>query len=1223
MAHSNVVNSTRLEVLTRDNYDTWKIQAEALLIKNDSWGYVCGENPAPVVSGEGANLQMTQAAYKAWLIEDRKAKSDLILSIKPSELKQVRGCNTSKEVWEKLESVYASKGPARKATLLKKLTLHKMPEGGDVREHLSIFFDVVDKLQAMDIEINGELLSIMLLYSLPSTFENFRCAIESRDNLPDADSLRIKIIEENDARKQKTVEDEAGAMFARSQRPGAKTTKGGASGGRPNEGKQMAPSHTKYKCGYCKKIGHKAADCWKKKSVDQKASIASEAYFTAAIANESTQLSNNISANHGWCLDSGCTSHLCNDKNLFTNSEEVQSGLRLASNATTQVTAKGDVKIATSNGDQSKSITLENTLYVPDLRTNLLSVTKIVDRENEVTFRKDGAIVTDSHGRVKLIADREGDLFYLRKTHQACIATKDNRSSAHVWHERLGHLNCEDTSSMLKNLLQLKIEDKKSVRECRTCLIGKLTSLPFVSKMERSPNLLDIVHTDLCGPMRTTSIGGTRYFMTLIDDSSRWCEVYFLKSKDEAAGKFVEYKNLVETQTGRKIKAVQSDNGTEYCNKTMDEIFKKAGIRRRLTATHTPQQNGVAERKNRTLVESARCMMIHSGLPPSFWAEAVATANHIRNRCITKSLDGTTPYNAWTGRQTNIGYFKTFGCKAYVLDKAHNKGKFDRRGIEGIFVGYSNESKAYRVWIPEEKKIRVTRDVRFLDEFDPEDKFDDIISHETTNGRFQMVNDGITEIGGNQTDPEEEVQAQEILRETNASSGPPIISTRDCSLDTEDDVNEAVATKRGPGRPRKVKTGKPGRPTKQYNMVADERSRDMQPDGRTTVYESVQTSESQHDANVDVQSAEDDVEWHDAEIAMSASEINFSQAISGPDSEDWKDAIYSEIRCLVANDTWSIVEKPVNANIIGCRTVLRNKYKPDGSLERRKARIVARGFAQRPGIDFQDTFAPVARLESLRLLMALAVRFNMNVSQLDITTAYLNGKIDTEIYMGIPELLEEMLRRIVREEKDVQLVKKAKSMLDKLRGGPKVCKLVKALYGLRQAGRQWHAELNGTLQKIGLVPTNADPCVYVDKNGGTFILVYVDDIRIISNDRARERQIKEKLSESFDVKDLGEAEYCLGIEIHRDGDRLCISQSGYIRDILRKFGMDSCKAVNTPLAMGAKLTTVEKDDEEHQSQFPFRELMGALMYLAVGTRPDIAHAVSVLSQFNNRNGTPH
>lgn len=207
----SALTSTRIEPLSKDNYETWKIQVEALLTKNDLWEYVSGERPPPDET-TGTDTTAGVRAKEEWTKGDKKARSDLILSIHPSELQHVRGCVNSRQVWLKLESIYASKGPARKAALLKQLMLQKLNESGDVRDHLSKFFDAVDRLAAMDVHIHADLLSVMLLYSLPSSYENFRCAIESRDALPAADALKVKILEESDVRKQSNVVEMVGAL---------------------------------------------------------------------------------------------------------------------------------------------------------------------------------------------------------------------------------------------------------------------------------------------------------------------------------------------------------------------------------------------------------------------------------------------------------------------------------------------------------------------------------------------------------------------------------------------------------------------------------------------------------------------------------------------------------------------------------------------------------------------------------------------------------------------------------------------------------------------------------------------------------------------------------------------------------------------------------------------------------------------------------------------------
>ena len=209
----NTINSTRLEVLSKDNFDTWRIHAQALLIKNDMWEYVSGKHIRPELTPNPTALET--ATRDQWDAQDLKARSDILLAISASELKHARGCETSKELWDKIESIYAPKGPARMATLLKQLLQHKMQEGSDVREHMAKFFEVADKLSTMEIEVNDKLLTLMLLQSLPSSYDMFKRAIESRDDLPEIDTLKLKIIEASESIKEQFNESRHGALFSK------------------------------------------------------------------------------------------------------------------------------------------------------------------------------------------------------------------------------------------------------------------------------------------------------------------------------------------------------------------------------------------------------------------------------------------------------------------------------------------------------------------------------------------------------------------------------------------------------------------------------------------------------------------------------------------------------------------------------------------------------------------------------------------------------------------------------------------------------------------------------------------------------------------------------------------------------------------------------------------------------------------------------------------------
>ena len=351
-----------------------------------------GERVKPEVHVGG-----TTAARDAWVLGDRKAKSDLILAISLSELKQVRNCITAREVWMKLESVYASQGPARKATLLKSLTLMRMQEEDDVREHIAKFFDAVDKLADMSVDINEDLLAIMLLYSLPASFENFRCAIETRDVLPNAEVLKIKIIEESDARQANTVST-PGAMAA--SRRGWKQSKRSTKNEREGEN-EASQGKFKFRCYRCHKEGHKSSECPNEGVGSKQYANSVDDTFVAYTGVAINKSEANYSAARGdvcksWILDSGCTAHLCGDKDRFEwVSDSIGGKLNLASNASTNVEGKGIVRVSAANDQGNKLVEFRETLFVPDLRANLISVSKITSCGHKVIFDGNVAVVTN------------------------------------------------------------------------------------------------------------------------------------------------------------------------------------------------------------------------------------------------------------------------------------------------------------------------------------------------------------------------------------------------------------------------------------------------------------------------------------------------------------------------------------------------------------------------------------------------------------------------------------------------------------------------------------------------------------------------------------------------------------------------------------------------------------------------------------------------------------
>ena len=492
--------------------------------------------------------------------------------------------------------------------------------------------------------------------------------------------------------------------------------------------------------------------------------------------------------------------------------------------------------------------------------------------------------------------------------------------------------------------------------------MGKQTAKPFNHTSDRCKNLLDIVHSDVCGPFNVSTMGGARYFVTFIDNHSRWCVVYLLKRKDEVFEKFTQYKNMVENITGRNVKALQTDNGTEFCNEKFDNLLASSGIRRRLSAPRTPEQNGLAERKNRTLVEAVRYLSIHSGLTLSFWGEALMTANYVRNRCPTMGLNGDIPYNVWHGRMPNFTHMRTFGAKVFVLDKTQ-KSKLTGRTHEGKFVGYSEEAKAFRIWVPTMKRVIVSRDVKFVEE------------NMYTIKRQESSYDEQT------TDKNED----SIFKEMEITLSMPLEEKSENEKGIIDNSQNLDSTRRLPGRPTIIRTGKRGSPRKEYRTRTQS--------GNRSDIESMQGEEAtQGDQNSNEEA--DDV-FEDAEANFA--HIDYHEALNEKNSEEWKESISEEVKQLIKNDTWDIIEKPSDhkPNIIDSKLVLTNKTDAQGNVISRKARLVARAFAQVYGIDYFKTFAPVVRLECFRILIALAVQLDLKIDQMDITSAFLHGIVNS------------------------------------------------------------------------------------------------------------------------------------------------------------------------------------------------------------------------------------
>ncbi|PNF20906.1 hypothetical protein B7P43_G11180, partial [Cryptotermes secundus] len=662
------------------------------------------------------------------------------------------------------------------------------------------------------------------------------------------------------------------------------------------------------------------------------------------------------------------------------------------------------------------------------------------------------------------------------------------------------------------------------------CITGKLHRKKFCKNSKSAENVLEVIHSDVCGKITPQSLGGKQYFVTFLDDNSRFSTVEVLTNKCDVLPAFQRYVEKVEVLQERRIKFLQSDNGGEYCSAAFNEYLDQKGIGRRLSVARTPQQNGRSERLNRTLLCIVRCILENAGLPKSFWGEAVLTASNIRNCCPSKAIQGRIPIEVWSKKAFTIDMareMKVFGCRAWDLN-LNVKDKLDSRAVECIYLGSARDAKGYRLYSVNEKKIRISRDARFEESVFP---------------------------------------YKTIIRKTviqTKSETPIYVYDSDCT-DTEDNV--------GGSHPSVDENDdKPSIVGNDINVdnLENVPQENVQP--RRTTRTIKQKVVCECCAKVDC-----------GEITL-AEPKSVGEALSRIDRDHWIGAMKLEIENLKKNQTWEVVRKPKNVNVIGSRWVFSLRKKDDGTFKY-KARLVAQGFHQVYGIDFWDSYSPVMRRASFRILMALSVDRGWEVDHVDVVGAYLNSTLKEIVYMRQPELFEEG-------------------------NADDVCLLLKSIYGLHQSGKDWNDTITFIFVSFGLKQCTKDPCVFF--NDRIIVAIYVDDM-IICGTRKDVNDCKRQLSQRLNVKDLGPVSNFLGINVDRpNGYVIKIHQENYVNETLKTFGMLDCKGCVTPRDPNYNNFL---DGDKPFDEIQYKAAVGRLQYIATCTRPDIVFSTNQVSKF--------
>lgn len=1089
------------------NYQLWKFSISIILKAEKLLPLVDGSEPRP------PNTE--QDKLKAW--EERNAKAQVILltSITQNQVQYLVNCEDASQMWAKFTAIHEQKTDISRELLWQRFYDYRMADNDRIADHISKIESLVKQLKDVQENLSESAVCSKILNSLPTKYNAFRTAWDSVAQFNQTtENLTARLLKEESRMDSAETETnklalEVQALQAKLESMQVNKQSEGKASGKPDI-KELKKRTT---CNYCKKKGHWSRECRKRLS-DAAKNNTNSAFVCDISALYSTSSDD---SQREWICDSGASVHMTNQLNWFKVLKPLdkQFNVKVANDKIIQATGIGTIEILAEVKGKWIEKEMQNVLYIPDLKRSLFSVGVMTDLGfTHHAFQK-SCEFRDQEGQIVCVGERKGNLWIMkfRPNTVECNLTKGE--SLKLWHDRLGHINFKSIMSTVKNdsAIGLDISDSAEFF-CETCKFGKQSAKPHKRlNREKVYESGEMVHTDVCGPMNIESPRGSRYFVLFKDEKTGYRVVYFLRHKSEVLNKFKEYKAMSETQTGHKLKVVRSDQGKgEYMNSAFQDFLKQEGILHEVSAPYTPQQNGRSEREIRTIVESARSMLINKNLSKELWAEAVNTAVYVLNRTISTLCGDITSFEGWFGRKPEVKHLKVFGCTAYMSVPSQFRKKWDKKSRKLIFVGYEGYSKNYRLWDPHKRRIETSSNVVFNEE--------------------------------------DELKTQKQ------------ICTIPLSVQENDEFSDAE-TEENQNEPPELEIPDEGR-------VLRNRDELRPPDfyGPAVTYCSI------------------------------IEPLSFEQAIKSEDRENWKEAMNEEIAALKDNDTWELVQKPENVKIVDNKWVFRLKTDSSGQTTRFKARLVAKGYTQQKDIDYSETFAPVVRYDSIRILLALAAEECLEIAQFDVKTAFLYGDLQEAVYMKQPNGFEHQNQPNT------------------------VCKLKKSLYGLKQSPKCWNKKFVEFLKNYKFEQLKGDQCVFkgILEENVIYIALYVDDGLVLSKSKhainALMKHLQDKFKVTYDIE--GDVKQFVGMQITHNSqtNTVILHQKPYIQKLLEKFNLKEANPVAVPAEPGLYLQAPE-DNLNYEKKQPYREAVGSLIFVATVSRPDISYAVSQVSRFLN------
>lgn len=889
-----------------------------------------------------------------------------------------------------------------------------------------------------------------------------------------------------------------------------------------------------------------------------------------------------------WILDSGASKHFSGTLSDFTQLKRwaLNRAVRIANNATVPAEGHGIASV----GD----LQLKDVWFVPQFKSmRLLSVRKLAQEGYTILFEGDQAIckkgnmvlfkATARNGTYAVI-DTPGAFSVQHQQPQDELNTPTLNTEIELWHRRLAHTNLRDVEKLEHSSIGMKLKKRVQLvgrHACEACLVGKRKESFNKTTSSRSSDIGQRLHGDTSGRMGR-SIRGYNYFLLVVDDASRYTWIRLLKTLTtaEVLPALLDILLRIENHTGKKPAQFRADNGKGEFGTQFQRELAYRGTTFEPCPPYKHSFNGTAERAIYTVDCKARSILFEAGLPPEYWCFCVEHAIWVKNRVPTSALpfegpiDVITPFEAYAKRVPDLQKLVIFGCYANpgIPLQKHPQKMASRVKTDYIFIGMER-SKVYKLMNLQTNQVETYGDANFN-----EYKFPFAERRRITQSRAP-------------TEPRRPL---------------PTIPTR-----TRDSI-QGIQAAAGGGEGAPARVHDTGRPTVRDSVA---RPAVQEVEGSSTSIPHNQPTRSGrwpnmrvfNDTVVQLVTAMKAVHLGDNSTSLGAPTAPFEaielEAAMQEDAPGWRNAIHEELSSLLKMNTFTIMRGrvPQGRQLLPTRLVLRKKFNTRGDVIRLKARLCIRGDKQTAGIDYFETFASVVRYDTLRFLLAKVAAEDLEIDHIDVNTAFLNPTLKEDIYMEIPQFLDELI--------------------PELRGSQAYVKLNKALYGLKQAPREWFFLVKTFFEDLGLKSSTADPNLFTGR--GVYILLFVDDM-LIAGKRTQVDLMKAKIMTKWTCKDLGPAELFVGFQISRERSNrtLKLHQTFYTTKLLERMHMHKANPTSLPIPAGTVLKTdtalLRNDDIT-----VYQQIVGSAIYLANCTRPDISYAVGQLARFMAKPGISH